>query len=129
MSGMAQDLWPEDIAVTDLISPISILKEQAAHLGEKTQNLVKGEVVQDSANNQSFAYSFYLVAPALQHYKYRLFRVIHPVSFYPLMLAFDVSSSQATVNNQSELIENLRTFFADENTTKVIKALIAQSSK
>ena len=39
------DLWPANIADSNLTTPVTILKEQAALLGEKTRQLVKGEVV------------------------------------------------------------------------------------
>jgi len=38
------DLWPKDIGNTNLRAPVSILREQASLLGEKTQNLVKADV-------------------------------------------------------------------------------------
>ena len=38
------DLWPDDIAVTSLQVPVTILRQQATLLGEKTKNLVEGEV-------------------------------------------------------------------------------------
>src|ERR1035438_5382861 len=39
------DFWPANIADSNLTTPATILKEQAALLGEKTRQLVKGEVV------------------------------------------------------------------------------------
>ena len=45
------DLWPENIADSNLVTPVSILKQQAALLGEKTRQLVKGEVVTQTTGN------------------------------------------------------------------------------
>ena len=41
---MADDLWPENIAESNMVTPVSILREQAALLGDKTKQLVTGEV-------------------------------------------------------------------------------------
>ena len=34
------DLWPNELSTVDQRSPLTILKEQASLLGEKTQNIV-----------------------------------------------------------------------------------------
>ena len=56
------DLWPANIADSNLVTPITILKEQAALLGEKTRQLVKGEVVTQATGNL-FVHYFYIAAP------------------------------------------------------------------
>ena len=38
------DLWPDDLEVTDLVPPVTILKQQAVLLGKKTKNLLEGQV-------------------------------------------------------------------------------------
>ena len=60
------DLWPANIADSNLITPITILKEQAALLGEKTRQLVKGEVVTQATGNL-FVHYFYIDAPTLSY--------------------------------------------------------------
>ena len=63
------DLWPDDIGRrTKLKVPATILKEQGSLLGRKTDNLVTGEIFEVDRNTlpkNDFAYTFYLVAPAL----------------------------------------------------------------
>jgi len=75
------DLWPENIADSNLVTPVSILKQQAALLGEKTRQLVKGEVVTQTTGNL-FVHYFYIAAPTLS-YKFELFTLSHGVNFYP----------------------------------------------
>ena len=48
MVNSMNDLWAEDIGVTTVKTPVAILKEQASLLGNKTQNLVIGEVLSSS---------------------------------------------------------------------------------
>ena len=77
------DLWPSDIDFDErIVSPISILKEQAALLGQKTQNIVEGEVT-SRQDGTSFIHAFRISAPTLG-YVFHLFAVIQPIDFYPL---------------------------------------------
>lgn len=87
-----QDLWPANITDTTVIdSPLSILREQARLLGEKTKNLVKADVGQGTAENQKFVYHFYIIAPTLNNYHYRLFTIEYGVEIYPLIIYMDES--------------------------------------
>lgn len=52
-------------------SPVSIMREQAKLLGDKTNNLVKADVGDGSPNNGRFVYHFYIVAPTLNNYHFR----------------------------------------------------------
>jgi hypothetical protein len=43
-SALEIDLWPKTKFETDVVTPVSILRRQAALLGEKTQQLVTADV-------------------------------------------------------------------------------------
>lgn len=89
MQSRVDNLWPTDIeARSGQLSPVAILKQQAALLGERTKNLVEAEVETKATDYQrQLQHWFYLVAPALDFYKYPLFRVEHPaIRFYPLRI-------------------------------------------
>lgn len=78
------DLWPDILPSQEVRSPVAILREQAAILGDKTQNAITADVELSETQTQGFIYHFYLVAPALNNYYYRLFSVIHDISLYPV---------------------------------------------
>ncbi|MFZ0914844.1 MAG: hypothetical protein WAN09_16340, partial [Candidatus Korobacteraceae bacterium] len=82
----SNDFWPANIADSNLTTPATILKEQATLLGEKTRQLVKGEVV-TQATGDIFVHYFYIAAPTL-NYRFELFKVSHTVNFYPLTLTY-----------------------------------------
>jgi len=84
-----EDLWPKDIGGTRYETPVSILQKQADLLGKKTNNLVKADTSQGTTNNGRFIYHFYIVAPTLGNYRYRLFSIEHDVDFYPLIIYLD----------------------------------------
>src|ERR1017187_291277 len=98
------DLWPENIADPNLVTPVTILKEQAALLGEKTKQLVKGEVVTQTTGTLLVHY-FYIVAPTLS-YRFELFNVQHHVNFYPLVLKY--LNNSHTLKSESEFKEKLK---------------------
>lgn len=137
MSISPRNLWPEDIAVTNAVAPVTILKEQASLLGERTKNLVEGSVVApgivrdvDFLLKDRFSYGFNLVAPALNNYRYRLFSISHGVEFYPLTISGSeaLNSDELQVNNEEEFFKALETIFSSEKTKRIIGSLIAQSS-
>ena len=82
-----------------MVTPVSILREQAALLGDKTKQLVTGEV-QMSTTGNLFVHSFYVAAPTL-NYRYELFRVQHPAAFYPLVLAQALSRQPSSSRKKS----------------------------
>ena len=144
MSSQIKDLWPESIKVkTDEIAPVTILKQQAAFLGKKTKNLVEAHVETRKTDYQRLLqHSFYLVAPALDFYKYILFRVEHhATSWYPLQITDLLTEngkasiehvesnrqSRYEVGSEEKFIEKLKEIFASQETQRVIESLIAQS--
>ena len=133
------DLWPSDIEVSELVSPATILRGQATLLGMKTKNLVEGkvELAQDSGDKK-FKYVFYLVAPALKNYIYRLLSVEYPVDLYPVTIrfeskkskaedSFDSESSHFIAKDYDDFVTKLGKVLSDERTKRVISALISHS--
>ena len=152
------DLWPEDIDYTETKAPVSILKEQASLLGNKTKNLLKAEVrLCGSVRNnfldkikpvlrteQSFCYTFYFVAPTLNNYRYRLFTILHGVQLYPLGIDIDDSDVEAEIlktfegalspkdtviaHSESEFLETLQKILNADKTKQIMKSILAQTS-
>lgn len=126
MVATENDLWPKDInGLPALRTPVSILREQASLLGDKTDHLVEADVVARPSQNNRFAHSFQLIAPALNQYRYSLFEVTHGIELYPLSISFNNTGYQ--VNKEPEFLEKLKMIFAHDQTKKVIQALVAQS--
>jgi hypothetical protein len=80
------DLWPEQLEDTEIRSPVSILREQATLLGSKTNNLVQADVEIGNTATGNFLYHFFIVAPTLNNYHYRLFSVEHDIALYPSLI-------------------------------------------
>ena len=132
-----RNLWPEDIAVTDYVPPVAILKEQGALLGHLTKNLVKGDVRGPSSEHPTnlFHYTFELVAPTLYGYRYELFGISHGADFYPLKIDWDSPDNpiqwalavDAGIENEEQCLKALEGIFSSTRTRRVIGSLIAQS--
>ena len=119
---MTDDLWPANIADSRLTTPVAILKEQAALLGEKAKQLVKGEVTTQTTGDL-FVHHFYLVAPTL-NYKYELFTVSHGINFYPLTLR--QTSQNLTIRNEEDFKEKLKEILSSQHTLNVVHSILAQ---
>ncbi|MGB8769733.1 MAG: hypothetical protein WCC92_08965 [Candidatus Korobacteraceae bacterium] len=116
------DLWPENIADSNLTTPVTILKEQAALLGEKTRQLVKGEIVTQTTGNL-FVHYFYIVAPTLG-YKFELFQISHGINFYPLTLRY--LNNTIALASESAFKEKLKEILAAQHTLNVVHSILAQ---
>jgi hypothetical protein len=88
------DLWPEQLEDDTMRSPVSVLQEQAALLGSKTKNLVQAEVEIGNTANDNFLYHFFIVAPTLNNYHYRLFSVEHGITLYPALIYLEEELGQ-----------------------------------
>jgi hypothetical protein len=135
MATVIDDLWPADIATAEeLVAPVTILKQQASLLGQRTKNLVEAVVETEPVDYGRFMrHTFTLVVPALSFYRYKLFDVEHPATkLYPLRVdhpdTVRESWEQFDIADEGEFKDTLRKLFADEETKRIITALIAQST-
>lgn len=121
-TSLNMDLWPKAKFDSDIVTPALILKSQAALLGQKTQQLVTAEVLSDAGGGYVHHY-FRLVVPALDNYKYELFRVSHRVdALYPVK-----TEAYEDLVDQEAFIKWLKGTLASETTLKKIDALVAQA--
>ena len=117
----SNDLWPANIADSHLITPVTILKEQAALLGEKTRQLVKGEVVTQTTGSLLFHY-FYIAAPTL-NYRFELFNISHKVNFYPLVMRY--ANNTTSLASEDAFKEKLKEILTSQHTLNVVHSIIS----
>jgi hypothetical protein len=118
-----KSLWPDDIGESDLVTPVSIMREQAALLGERTENLVTAEVV-TAANGPFIIHNFILEAPALS-YRYQLFSADHQVSLYPVDVNYNKTTTRCT--DEAQFRQKLGQILGADATKQIVRALKAQS--
>lgn len=151
MPDLIPDLWPDDIAVTDVVTPLAIMGYQAGQLRARTQGLLEGEV-QTALDDGWTHHYFDLIAPALDRYRYRLFtarhrnEMVYPVIVESVCLEEKNQGSallQALKNpellgeknggpqeaaTQREFIELVGRILRSNHAKSVIQSLIAQSN-
>jgi hypothetical protein len=135
MSTPIPDLWPDDIDTVNETSPVAILSEQAAALGKRTNNVVTAEIQPLKAREEGrLLFSFNLVAPFLNNFRFQLFRVSHEViQMYPVrfinMLKADSDGKYESVElpDKEAFYEKLRSIFSHTSVRSAIASLRAQS--
>lgn len=119
---MPDDLWPSNIADSNLTTPVSILKQQAALLGEKTRQLVTGEVTTQTVGSM-FVHFFYIVAPTL-NYRYELFQVNHGINFFPIVVIH--LKQTARIESEAAFVDKLKEILSAKHTLNLVHSLMAQ---
>lgn len=105
------NLWPEDIndfSTDDEPTPLNILKEQARILGEKTKNIIQGElrkVVEISIISRkpkdTIVYNFNFRVPSLENYGYALFKTrFNMVDTFPIIIEIEDISIINEINKK-----------------------------
>jgi hypothetical protein len=142
------NLWPDDISGVDIKAPVSILREQASLLAERTKGIATAEVVPLDVEIWSrldrFRFAFVLSAPSLGGYQYQLFTVSYDTGFYPAsfeaggevfaslpdrMVGELTARGMVAVKAESEaeFEEILRAILGSPKTKEVVRAILAQS--
>jgi len=133
-----ENLWSLDIAEVKVNTPKEILDEQAYWLGQITKNLITAEVeVDDYALRKGiFDNNFYIVAPTLDNYRYRLFTVEHDMDIYPLKIDLDEKLYQEIggtnggtsieIDNELQFKEILEKVFHAHRTKHIVGVLNSQ---
>ena len=124
---MSENLWGDLPAPEGgMITPATILNEQAAVLGERTNNVLFCRVYV-VGKSTSIELDMDIVATALDGYRYTLLKVSHPVLLYPLTM-FDLTRERKfECANEDEFRQDLKDILSSPEVHKVISALLSQS--
>jgi hypothetical protein len=123
-----QSLWPE-LAVEAIKGPVTILKEQAGYLAQKTKNVLIPDVGAIATKSQEiFVYSFFIEAPALKNYRYKLFDISHRILYYPVSIRWEGwGDDWLESEDENGFVQDLREIFNAPETVKIISSLYSQS--
>jgi hypothetical protein len=133
------DLWPSDLDTVTTRAPVTILREQASLLGTKTKYILKAEIAITArqTGRRSFSYAFFLHAPALDDYRYRVFTIEYDVTLYPVLfqvdhaiaeeLGFNFKTGTKSAATEEEFLSILGQILQSNKTRQVIAAILSQS--
>ncbi|MBL6987895.1 MAG: hypothetical protein ISR72_12835, partial [Methylobacter sp.] len=100
-------------------------KELARGLEKRTAGLLVGKVEQ-SSEGSDFLLEFYIAAPSLNNYEYKVLDLTHNLNFYPLHISSSNENSFSDISNQEDLEISLKTIFSSAEVKRVINGLLAQ---
>jgi hypothetical protein len=123
------DLWPTDFKIGSDPSPATILRQQGYLLGERTRDVVYGEVVSGLESGTRFVHDLFLSAPYCK-VRQRVLMVYHGLDGYPVTLVLLNSTGnekRSTAANATEFIEALREMLASPQIVELVGSLISQA--
>src|SRR4051794_15053321 len=85
MTATIPNLWPDSFGEPPEPTPVAILRQQGILLGQKTGNLVYGEVQSRALPSGEFMHILQITAPLLA-FRQAVAVVIHKVDLYPLLV-------------------------------------------
>jgi hypothetical protein len=130
------DLWPPDVFVPAVVTPIAVLRQQGEALGSRTHNFVHGEVETTARDGgKRFTHTFYLSAPLLR-YRVPLLNVEQQqLQPYPVQVVEtdltkrpDLGYWNHAVTNEAEFQDRLREFFNEPRVKEVVRAVLNMSN-
>lgn len=116
------DFWG-DLQLSPVITPVMILREQAALLGAKTHRQIEASV-ETRASDGIFYHSFNLVVPALDNYTYQLFRICHGIDLYPVLV--ETPRGALKMHSEYDFLLWLREKLSSQSTKQVISSILGQ---
>lgn len=123
-----EDFWPDLSDTGNIPTPVSLMRAQAALLGQKTNQQVTANVQSLGVSPGAFAWSFQLYSSALGPYRYELFRVNHPIQLYPATFIWE-NHPLKIVNSETDFKDYLKEIIGSDQTKKLLQSLLAQIAK
>lgn len=129
MAEQTLDFWPDIAAARPRVTPLSLMKQQAALLGKHTSNLLEGDVSSNVYNGR-LVHRFRISVPTLD-YSYELFTISHDVvALYPVRIesskTYYHGKSQLTIESEDAFMDWLKTVLSSDETKRVLGSLLAQ---
>lgn len=128
---MSEDYWGL-LPPAPLTTPKSILLEQAALLGQKTNNKIVAKVEFAKDEDEDFVNLFVLVVPALGNYRLCLFEIAYSIKLYPLRWTTyhgygAPHKGHIVIEDEGTLRSRLKTYLSDKSTHHILSALMSQA--
>lgn len=114
--------------VSNVRTPMTMLKEQATALSEETEGLLRGNVFTSSSAVDTELYiTLSIIVPALNNYRFDVLTYNQPITMFPGTLHSAVGNKGYRINNEQEFDARLQSILASTEVSGVVAALIAQA--
>jgi hypothetical protein len=126
-----ENLWGSIPTAEEVKPPVTILREQAAFLGELTNKILLADV-SVKRDGTKLNFSLRIIAPALDSYTYVVLTAAHSLHIYPVTVTdrTNLEGGKYPVHeceNESQYKEALRSILTSERLHRVITSLLIQS--
>ena len=124
-----ENLWGTLPSVDKIKTPLVILQDQAALLGDITNNQLVGYIEYFDYPSKGLSEArLYISVPALQNYKILILSLhFSYLEIYPVRLRNTISDNQIIeCKNEDEFKTALQNIFTSEHVQKIITALLVQ---
>lgn len=123
-----KNLWGELPPLANVRTPVSVLKEQAAHLTEMTKGVLVGMVVSVVWKSNLFAYQLVIRAPALNAYEADILMIGYDITLYPLRFA-NVATDGAVLlcDTEEAFIAQIETVLTSESVRRIVVTLFERA--
>jgi hypothetical protein len=123
------DFWPDIADARSKATPLSLMKQQAALLGNHTNNLLVGRVTTITSYDGRLIHHFQIGAPTLS-YNYELFIVSHGlVDLYPVQVesAPNLTPGPLVIlESERDFLNWLKEVLNSERTKRILSNLLSQ---
>ena len=126
MASVEDNLWPVDQLQLDAVTPLTLVKSQAAQLGKMTGGVLNAEVVTSETEDGRIEHAIDVVAPALD-YRHRILTVQHDKDVvYPVAIWDIYGKGFPIIPSQLQVIRIMQNMLADDHVVAVLNSLIAR---
>ncbi len=119
-------LWGDLSNLKRVTTPKTILREQAAAVGQATDNVVHAQV-STVGQVDDFQHRLEFVAPGLNNYTFTVATVLHGIDIYPCVLRRHDGDSEEC-KDEAALGEKLGTVLSSDRTHEILASLVSQST-
>ena len=127
-SDVPGDLWPTNLFSTALRAPVTLLREQALLLAEKSSRLIVGRVQSERTEyDNSVQHSLRARVPDLGNYEVEIVRIEHEAQrLYPVFAHRRDGGDHEQIQSEQRLVEWLRRELGSDWVVQTIQTLVAQ---
>ena len=141
MAQTIPNLWSQKDIKVEVLSPLAILRTQAANLEQMTQGLIEAEVTTTTGDKGETVHQLDITAPVLGGYRHRLLAIsyrkdmVYPVTF---VVAHDgalrdvsayVYSTNTSAQTEAQFLKNLGEILQSPTINALIQSIIARSNE
>jgi len=122
-------LWPDDVKRSDVITPLMIMRKQAAELERLTKGILRAEAIVGHPREDSMLISLEVVAPLLGNERRGVAVLSHKINDpYPCEILNYPDRDGRFCSSDFELLNKLRTTL-QHSATSVVQSLLARGNE